>query len=262
MKFVIVSSDNPFMQVKVGGKHIHIANFYNAIKNDGIETEVITFDKEININVKSPSLFFSYFLSRLFKGKKNSNNKRKNANFRSLFSKKVLDKELLSHYMQKHVNYDVSLQESKNLRFLFRVKAIENELRDKILEMLKKENRENLYFIAEDTIAINALYRAGIHKEHIFAVIHGYFTHEALNYQSLIKNEHDLKFLFEYEKKAYFYCSKIVAVDSAIRDYIVKEIGVPKQNVKEIYNAIDYKPLDVNRERKQHFKEEFFKSQN
>ncbi|NHI94799.1 MAG: glycosyltransferase family 1 protein [Candidatus Lokiarchaeota archaeon] len=223
IKIVIVSPDNPFKKIKVGGKHIHILNFYKALENKEFNVEVITFKK--NISKTNPLAIFSYIKFKLFGNK-------------------------------------LAFNLKQNSRFYFLINEIEEDLVKQIKNIINKSDSEEIFFIAEDIIAIHAINRAGVDQKHTFSVIHGYFTFEALDMGSLIDNEDDLKYFYDYEKKGYAFCSKIVTVDSAIKDYLIKDMSVFSEKINVIYNAIDINEFKVDLKEKSKYKQEFFKKRN
>jgi len=216
---VIVSPDNPFVKVKVGGKHIHILNFYNAIQLKGIDVEVISFKK--NISKKNPLAILSY------------------AKFKLVGSK-------------------IPFNQKQNLRYYFLMKTIEEDLAKQIKKLVKKNKENDLFFIAEDVIAANAIKRAGIDLNNTFSVIHGYFTYEAVDIGSIVDDDEDLKFYYDYERKAYSNCSKIITVDSAIKDYLTNNMGVSLNKIKVVYNSINIEEFNVELNEKEKFKQNFF----
>ena len=223
IKIVIVSADNPFVKVKVGGKHIHILNFYDAIRLKGLNVEVISFEK--NINKKNLWAIFSYVKFKLFGNK-------------------------------------IAFNQTPNLRFNFLIKTVEDDLARKIKKILNEDKSEDIFFIAEDVIAINAINLAKVDPSHTFAVLHGYFTYEAIDLGSIIEDEKDLSYFYDLERKAYACCSKIVTVDSAIKNYLVEKMGVSSEKIKVIYNAIDIDEFKVDLKKKQDYKLTFFKERN
>lgn len=219
IKIVIVSPDNPFVKIKVGGKHIHILNFYKALQLKGFDVNIITFKK--NISKINPLALLSYAKFKLFGTK-------------------------------------TSFKETQNSRFNFFIKTIEEDITKKIKKFLINNKSEEIFFVAEDVVAIHAIYRAGVDSNHTFSVLHGYFTYEAVDIGSIIENEKDLRYFYEYEKRGYSYCSKIVTVDSAIKNYLIKEMDVSPQKINVIYNAIDIKEFEIDLNEKLNYKQLFF----
>ena len=205
---IIVSVDSPFKKVKVGGKHIHILNFYRALKREGYAVRVITIDKKI----------------------------------------KHSDLSLLITYLKNLIKFKSINLFDKNIQFLSLIEYLVKQLSDKLKEI---KLTEDTIVIAEDVPSLVAAKQ--IKHKYIFGVIHGYFTYESLNYKSLANHGRiGIRFFKDYEKKAYSYARAIVCVDSAIKEYLSREMNYNHTTV--IYNSIETSKLSVSFEQKKIYK--------
>ena len=203
----------------IGGKSPHTLHFFDAIKEKGYNSYIATLDKPIS--KKNPFIILSYAKFKIF--------------------------------ASKH-----PFIHPKNSRFLFWIQKIEDSLLKSIKKILKNLKDEKIYFIGEDVTALNAITKAGVPKERTFGVMHGYLTYEALDSNSLVEEEADLEVFYQYEKQAYEHCNAIVAVDSAIKDYLVNKMSVDNEKVKIIYNAIDIKKFHADFTEKERYKRLIF----
>lgn len=73
----------------------------------------------------------------------------------------------------------------------------------------------------------------------IVLTLHGYYAREAASDGELTEGSPEYKTFQEIEEQAYQHASRIVCVDSRIRDYVVSFDGVAPQKVSVMANAVD-----------------------
>ncbi len=216
-KIIIMTTDDPYNESRIGGKNIHVLNFYRALKDKGYDVEVIAFDKIV-----------------------------KRTNLSLLFA--------IVKYKLRYRKQKFNLMKNFVLFSIF--KYIADDLRSKLLKILKRRDLKDIYIIAEDVIAINVAFNAGISKERLFSVLHGYITYESIDYKYLIDDPHDVKYFLNQEELAYSRCARIVTVDSAIKDYLINKMNVPVEKIAVIYNSIDVDRFQTNLKEKNDLKKE------
>ncbi|QTA38563.1 glycosyltransferase family 4 protein [Thermosipho ferrireducens] len=106
-----------------------------------------------------------------------------------------------------------------------------------IRDFYKKQDYSNFDIVnPHDTLSASA-----INHRKIVLTIHGYFPRELLDYSNFSENtkEKIFNFAVKYEKIGVEKAKHIIAVDTRIKNYLVKELGVDKKKITVIYNAVD-----------------------
>lgn len=152
----------------------------------------------------------------------------------------------------KKYNLDISkLKSSPDIEFLYRIYDYESQLENDI-EIKIKYNYIS-YINCHDAIstiaAFNILEKLNLHIP-IITTLHGYLTYENVDYGGIVENSYIYNFFLEYEKKAYKVSSKIITVDTRIKEYVLKICNLIKyDNIVVIKNAIDdinFSPIEEN----------------
>ncbi len=208
---VVVSADDPMRPLVVGGKHVHIRTFAESVRRLGVRCEVVAATQPFELTSPRVLLAAARAVAR--------------------------DPDLARH-------------DRGSRRARLTVRFLEDQLVDRLRDADATEDASR-HFIAEDVIALHALRRAGVLRDRVGAVIHGYFAREAEDYGLLPENDRAGREAFlAYERDAYSACSRLIAVDTRIREYLVREMGVPSERVATLLNAIDTARFDVTWEAK------------
>jgi len=203
---VVVSADDPAPPLVVGGKHAHILAFAESLRRLGIRHRVVAATHPFELTSPRVWLAAARAVAR--------------------------DPDLVRPGAGSRIA-------RLTVRFL------EDQLVDRLRDAGAAEDA-SLRFIAEDVVALHALQRVGVPRDRVGAVIHGYFAREAEDYRLLPEGDRKGRAAFlAYERGAYGVCRRIIAVDSRIREYLVREMGVPSERVKTLLNAIDTGRFDV-----------------
>ena len=133
------------------------------------------------------------------------------------------------------------LTQKNLLRYKYHINCLINQIEKKIDKIISSNRVDIIH--AHDVMASVAA-RAFYNNEiPIILTIHGYLAREQLDdIKNYVNNEEqqDLySFLFNIEREGISKANHIIAVDSRIKNYIMKEFGVNSEKISIMYNAVD-----------------------